>query len=217
MELFPAVLRAWIIQQKNLLLALFAFVALALLGSSVHTWLSERQRQQQSLYAQQVASFQRQATHAVAVSDSLRGVVRVRETTIQRLTREVASLRRKLPDTATIDSLKMVVDSLYTTMSDSVKHAYAIIPLQHTVIQQQDSVIHIHVLTIVRQDTLLRLKDSTIVDLRQANDTLTAALRRPIPRPKPERFLGILPLPSRRTSAVVGFVVGVVGTVRVLR
>jgi len=55
----------------------------------------------------------------------------------------------------------------------------------------------------------LGISYSTVVGL---NDTLVAALKRPIPVYKEEKFLGFIPLPSRKTSLVVGLISGVVIT-----
>lgn len=51
--------------------------------------------------------------------------------------------------------------------------------------------------------------------MQQQNDSLRAVIIN-VPKPKSDKFLGLIPLPSRQTSAVLGVVTGVVVTTAVI-
>jgi hypothetical protein len=72
-------------------------------------------------------------------------------------------------------------------------------------------------LSLAAQRDSIRLRDMQLLygaigSLETQNDSLVAQLNR-VPVHKPEKFLGIIPYPSRKTSAIIGLTVGVVGTV----
>lgn len=164
-----------------------------------------------------VVTFAHNATVTVAYADSLERVTKVRAARIATLERNLAQLKRQLPDTARMDSLRVAADSQYAMLGDSVRKAFGIIPLQHHVIQQQDSTIKVQEKTIATQDTALVAKDSTISDLTSSRDSLRTILRRPPDVPRPARFLFIFPMPTRTQAFVAGTVTGVVLAVKLMQ
>lgn len=166
---------------------------------------------------QQLTVYQEQAEKATAYADSVAKVVAKRDRQVGRLEREIGRLKAQIPDSAETDSLRAEADSLFAVLSDSVKGAYRVIPVQQALIVRQDSTIRFQVRVIAKQDTALVKKDTTIVDLRRSRDSLASVLRvRPEP-PKPVRLLGIFPAPNRKQSAVIGAFAGTIFTAWLLR
>jgi hypothetical protein len=102
-------------------------------------------------------------------------------------------------------------------LSDSVIGAYRIIPLQRGIIVRQDSTIRVQAITIAKQDTIITGQQVTIGSLAGVRDSLTTVLRNAPGAPKSERFLGLFPMPSRTTSAILGVAVGTLLAARIVR
>jgi hypothetical protein len=163
-------------------------------------------------HEEELESFRRAAQESIRYADSLVVVVDTRQRTIDTLQGEVIRLKTTRPQPPRKDPERARADSLYAELADSVKGAYEVIPLQQRVIVRQDSTIKVLETTVavldsvvVAQETVIDLQTTSIRDLRLANDSMRVVLSRP---PKPERFLGIFPLPSRKVVAAVSFVAG---------
>jgi len=177
-------------------------VGVALLGDMYAGYVGRPHRERAELYHQQ-------AMTAVQYGDSLLEVVQVRDERIRGLTEEVMRIKATIPALrGRTDSLRTVADSLYAELSDSVLAVMEVIPAQRALIVQQDSVIQQLLAVSLRQDVLLLYKDSTIFDLTAAVDSMRTVLRL---APEPvgsEKLFGLIPLPNRTTTLLVGGVLG---------
>ena len=132
------------------------------------------------------------------------------------------TLLKTRPSPDSVHKLEAQIDSLKKTIKDSVELARVVIPKQDTVIQKQDSTIKV-------DDKALAQKDSALIQLRTAEhgqtmvaDSLKKKLnevsdqlkKAPAP-PKPERFLGIFPEPSRKVAGAVGYILGILTVIEV--
>lgn len=155
-----------------------------------------------------VVVFRQEAAEAVRYADSLlleNVKARRRELRMEKRLRYLTSL---LPDTARLDSLRQAAESLYQATDDSLRAAVPVIEAQRGVIQQQDSTITIQGRMLAVKDTLLQQCDTANLRLTMALDSTRTVLTNPPPSPKAERFLGVFPMPSRRTAFVGGLIVG---------
>lgn len=194
-------------------IALAAVVLLALILGSMA--VEKVIRDVVSPYQEREQVWLAQVAAAEAFADSANTVAAARQQRIDKLEKDVAVLRGRIPRYDLTDSLRTRVDSLFHTLSDSVLNAYRVIPEQRVVILRQDTTIRVQRLVIAKQDTVIRTQDSTITDFRQVNDSLVRVLKAAPTTTKPVRLLGVFPAPSRRTSLLLGAVAGavLVGTV----
>jgi hypothetical protein len=166
---------------------------------------------------QEITVYQEQAKKATAYADSVAQVVARRDRQVGRLERQIAGLKAQVPDAGETDSMRAEADSLFAALSDSVKGAYRVIPVQQALIVRQDSTIRFQVRVLALQDTVLVKKDTTILDLTRSRDSLASVLRiRPEP-PKPVKLLWIFPAPNRKESAVIGALAGTILTAWLLK
>jgi len=163
-------------------------------------------------YIKAMLNARRQAAAAVSYGDSLARVAVDRQRRITVLEGDIRSLRNRRPSQAATDSLVRVVDSMYHELPDSVVQSLELIPLQQQVIHRQDSTIRILDQVVVRQDLLLVKKDSTITELRSVRDSLRIVLTTLPEPPSRPKLLGLVPIPSRKTAAIAGFLGGIVVT-----
>lgn len=98
-----------------------------------------------------------------------------------------------------------------TTIRDTVDRQTTIIAKQDTIIAKKNTTIGIQKTQIGLLKITILEKDTSITQLTAANTILSNSLKTtPILKHDPNKFLGIIPLPSRTTSAILGFVAGVV-------
>jgi hypothetical protein len=216
MQAALAVVAAWAVKHQKTLLPIALGVVATLLVVALLRLPSDEPTGQGSL-AQDIEVYQKKAEAASAFADSVGKAAAKRQRQVARLEREIARLKGQIPDPEVTDSLRAEADSLFAALSDSVKGAYRVIPVQQAVIVRQDSTIRSQVRVIAKQDTAMVKKDTTIVDLTRSRDSLATVLRlRPEP-PKEVKLLGIFPAPNRKQSAVFGAFVGVLGTAWLLK
>jgi len=200
---------------KKSLLVLFVILATALYGYSYAHGLLDQQNEQ---HAKELREFQEKAASAVAFADSIEAVGAARQQRMAALEGQVRDLRSKRPEKAQLDSAKTaIVAAMEAAEGDSVAMARTVIPAQQVLLERQDSTIKVLDAVLVRQDTLLAQKDSSLADCRAASDSMRAVLRNPPKPPRPSVFLGLFPLPSRTTSALLGTAAGVLATLFFLK
>lgn len=161
-------------------------------------------------YASQVEQLRRDGHRQLVVNDSLKKVIADRDTLIRRSDRRVASLNQQLDvlrgQTAGMEG---ELDSLKETLTDSVSMAREIIPRQEKVIENKNKEIQSQGLIITEHLYTISLRDSSIVNLRVSNDSLSGIIRRMRPAPpNPNKLFGVIPMPSRTTAFVVGGAAG---------
>lgn len=191
-------------------IVLTVLLATTLYGYSYVDGLMDRQNDQ---HVKEILEFQAKAAAAVAHADSMDAVIEARQQRMVMLESQVRDLRSKRPEKAAMDSAKSaIVAAMEAAEGDSVAMARTVIPAQQDLIGRQDSTIKVLDAVLVRQDTLLAQKDSSLADCRAASDSMRAVLMNPPKPPKPPVFLGLFPLPSRKTSALLGAAAGVFAT-----
>jgi len=117
-----------------------------------------------------------------------------------------------------IDSLKNALKDTTHTMRDSLDILVVIVPKQDSIIMKQDIVIALRETQIHLQEKIVLQKDSSIKKLMIANDTLSKIVAAtPTLKKNPNKLFGFIPLPSRKTTLVVGFIAGVITTAGIAR
>lgn len=213
LQALGAFVAAWVMKHQRLAVQLLAGVLTVVLLFQ----LFKRSEPTDNTLQQQLTVYEEQARKATAYADSVAKVVAKRDRHVGRLEREIGRLKGQIPDSAETDSLRAEADSLFAVLSDSVKGAYRVIPVQQALIIRQDSTIRLQVRVIAKQDTTLVKQDTTIVDLRRSRDSLAAVLRIRPEAPKPVKLLGIFPAPNRKQSAVAGVFAGTLLTAWLLK
>lgn len=189
---------------KLLVLGLAVFLGLQMAGDA-QDWYHARFVQPVS---DSLVVFRQEAAEAVRYADSLlaeNDKGRRRELRLEKRVRYLTSI---MPDTLRLDSLRQAAESLYQATDDSLRAAVPVIAAQREVIQQQDSALTVQGKLLATKDTLLARCDTNTLRLTLALDSTRTVLTNPPAKPKPERFLGFLPMPSRRTAFLGGLIVG---------
>lgn len=170
-------------------------------------------------YAEQVDDLRKRARAEKLRADSLNRVILERDIKIEQSDRRVRTLNTQLATLRGSTSvLEGQVDSLTETLTDSVTMAREIIPRQATIIVQKDEEIKTQGLIITEHVYTIHLRDQTISGLRISNDSLTAlVLDIPEAPPNPNKLFGLIPMPSRTTTFVLGAVVGGVAVVSLVK
>lgn len=209
----------WLMEHETLLVKAMSVLTLAIV-----VLLSVGQCSKQDLFEKTLAEhadeaerFKAEAKRAISYSDSIEKVAASRNRRIVALETKIDKLLAQRPPQSSLDSQRVALDSMFESLSDSVKFAYRIIPTQHLLIVRQDSTIRLQDSIIVKQDKLLVLKDSTLLGVTASRDSLRKVLSVVPTPPKPYRILGFIPAPSRRTSFFLGLVGGTVLTARILQ
>jgi hypothetical protein len=161
-------------------------------------------------HVREAEEFRQKAVDAVTFADSLSQVTEDRQKEIDGLKRQVSNLRSQRPNQRELNAQKAVVDSVYASLEEGLITSLFIIPMQRDLIQAQDSTITVQNQVITEQERIIFLQDMTIVDLSLSRDSLRGVLVSVPPPVGQERFLGLLPMPSRKTSFIVGAVGGAV-------
>jgi hypothetical protein len=175
--------------------------------------VSDWSARSQAAQLAEIDAFRQSARESVQYADSLSELVEARQKAIDTLKAEVVRLKGRRPVFPTVEIERARADSLYAELSDSVRAAYEIIPLQQRIIARQDSTIAVLDSTVTVQDDIIGLQDSNIVSLRLVADSLRTVLLRPPKPPTQERLFGLFPMPSRKTVAVVSYVAGVASVI----
>lgn len=132
----------------------------------------------------------------------------------------IVKLQKTTPSKDSLNSLQHQIDSLKKVTTDSVVLARTVIPKQDTLIATQDTALAKKDTTIkdyINQVGLFHVvvgqKDSIIGVQKHGIDTLTNRLTNLPKAPKPNKFLGFIPMPDRKTAAAWGFGAGVIATI----
>lgn len=201
--------------KKSVLLQLMAVL---LVGSSVYYIKNASDKDALDTYISEYNTFKAHADSANRFADSLKTRIVILQSdanaavsTASVLGKQVVILKK------TAETMKGNRDSLKVAIVDSTEMARKIIPVQDSIIAQQDTVIHTQGEQIVHLTKALALKDTTITLLTWSRDSLQSIVRIIPPPPKnPNKFLGFN-LPSRTVVGIVGFVAGVVTSFVVVR
>lgn len=109
-----------------------------------------------------------------------------------------------------VDSLKTELQDSAKTLQDTVKVLQEIVPMQDSVIKEQDTTIKLQTKQLSMLGYANFQKDSSIKKLTFIVDTLVKTINsRPTLNSNPEKLFGFIKLPSRKTSLVAGFTIGV--------
>jgi chromosome segregation ATPase len=142
-------------------------------------------------------------------NDSLKAKLAVRDGLIIQLEAATDTLEKKNEKLITTSNvLKGQVTSLKqqaaeaTTLEEKVVIQTAIITKQDSIIATQDSVITTQKQEISVVKRIVMVQDSSIIDLKAMNERLSEQLKE-VPKPKSDKFLGFIPMPSRTTTAIV--------------
>jgi hypothetical protein len=181
--------------KKNLIIAL-VLIGLVITGAYAYQTFTD------------VYSDKLEAARAVVVeNDSLLRVLSVQDSIVSALAAKEDSLQEKVYILgATSSTLRQQVNRLKAaadtgTVGQRLAARDVIIVTQDSIITVQDSVITTQGEQITVLRSQVRTQDRMIVDLRSMNDRLSKSIR-DIPNPKNEKFLGILPMPSRTVVAI---------------
>lgn len=163
---------------------------------------------------------------ALIVNDSLKQEVIKHQKIAEDVQQKIAILESRVKTTQAtvatgkhkIDSLKNALKDTTHSIRDSIDILTAIVPKQDTIIMKQDIVIALRETQIQLQEKIVLQKDSSIKKLLIANDTLSKIIAStPTLKKNTNKLFGFIPLPSRRTAAVVGFIGGVITTAGIAR
>ena len=169
---------------------------------------------------------EQEAKTALAVSDSLKLEVIKSQKLADSSQKKIVVLEERVKKTQVsasaskrqADSLKNELKDTTNTMRDSLDILVAIVPKQDTIIMQKDVVIALRETQLRLQEKITLQKDSSIKKLTIANDTLSKLITAtPTLAKNPNKLFGFIPLPSRRTALVVGFIGGVITTAGIAR
>jgi hypothetical protein len=146
---------------------------------------------------------------AVALADSLAMVDRARTDSLHALEVRLIEAKSRVPNREVLVQKQLVVDSMYLSLPDSVLEQHAIIPAQRELIQEQAEAIEALEAVVETQDSVIALQTVMISDLRFSNATLQHAVEQ-LRNQRQERAFGVIPLPNRTTSLVLGIALGAV-------
>lgn len=197
---------------------LFNLSMMLLAGAAVYYVTSSRDKDKLDTYITEYNTFREKADSVNDFVDSLKTHIVILQSdanaavsTASVLSKQVVILKK------TAETMKGARDSLKATIVDSTEMARKIIPMQDSIIAQQDTVIHVQGEQIVHLTKALALKDTTITLLTWSRDSLQSIIRIIPPPPKnPNKFLGFN-LPNRTVMSIFGFVAGVVTTATVMK
>jgi hypothetical protein len=135
----------------------------------------------------------------------------------------IVKLQKSTPSKDSLDALKRQVDSLKKATNDSVVLARTVIPKQDTIIAKQDtaiakkdSTIAAYVVDSMLFRKALFQKDSTIAIQGTSITKLTKIITTMPKAPTPDKFLGFIPMPDRKTAAAWGFLGGTLLTLEAI-
>jgi len=167
-------------------------------------------------YAYDVEQYEQRVAMANQYADSLMSEMLLQEEE----SREALQRSEELDEVVAIlqterAQLKYTLDTIRQSAisADTVSNEQLVIELQDSIIQQQDSIITTQETQITELKTVIERKDYSIYFLVESVDSLQSVIdTRPTLPEDPERLLGILPTPSRTTTAIGAFTVGVITT-----
>lgn len=210
---FPVL--GWLAKPYNLTLVMVVLFAFAVLQAL--NMLNAMQNSLVKPYEQRERTWMAQVDNAKRYAEVAEELAAARQDRIKKLEKDVSFLKARIPNYDLTDSLRSHVDSLFWTLSDSAKAAYAIIPQQRLVILRQDTTIRVQRVLIAKQDTSLAQKDTLITTYKSAKDSLYAVLTSMPTRPPKVKIFGLIPAPSRRMSYVLGIASGAVLSAKLVR
>ena len=198
---------------KNLKTMFFIAIALWV----IFVYVDGRTKDKMQDYIDKYKTYQAQADSAIKYADSLKTQIVIEENEAHAAQERAAKLSNDVKDLKhKTSSLRTHVDTLRVTITDSTELARKIIPLQDSIIAQQDTTIKTQDSQISELHTALTRKDNSIFLLTTSRDSLQKVILNIPPAPKnPNKFLGI-PLPSRMVVGTTAFIAGAI-TILVLR
>lgn len=200
-----------------------------ILGLGLSVWLifvymDGRSKDKIGQYIQEYKKFQAQADSAIHFADSLKTEIVIEENEAQAALERAAAYAQDVKQLKiTTNILKSRRDSLIKetempqTVTDSLAHMSSIIPLQDSIIKQQEKTIDTQETQIIQLEKTLKNKDNIINLLTLSRDSLQKVVINIPQAPKnPNKMFGI-PLPSRKVMLVTGFLAGVITTTSIIK
>lgn len=118
--------------------------------------------------------------------------------------------RQAAASRASTEELSSRAAAIQGAVTDSIQLARELIPLKDSIITQQETTIETQDKQITELNTALTNKDTAILLLTTSRDSLQTIINNIPPAPKnPNRIFGIA-LPSRKTTFIVGTLVGAI-------
>jgi len=194
-------------------------IPLVLGGIVVSSYLTGASKQDEiDIYISEYKHFQKEAESASALADSLMLEVEESEQKAEEAQQRANELAEDVVELkAETDNLKNRRDELRAQLeagdSLSAEAALQMIPIQDSIIEQQDSIIETQGLQITELNSVILRKDFSIGVLTTAVDSLQVIVNNiPPPPPNPNKVFGFIPKPSRTQTFIVGIIVGGVAT-----
>jgi len=194
-------------------------IPLVLGGIVVSSYLTGVSKQDEiDIYISEYKQFQKEAESASALADSLMLEVEESEQKAEEAQQRANELAEDVVELkAETDNLKNRRDELRAQLeagdSLSAEAALQMIPIQDSIIEQQDSIIETQGLQITELNSVILRKDFSIGVLTTAVDSLQVIVNNiPPPPPNPNKVFGFIPKPSRTQTFIVGIIVGGVAT-----
>ena len=194
-------------------------IPLVLGGIVVSSYLTGASKQDEiDIYISEYKQFQKEAESASALADSLMLEVEESEQKAEEAQQRANELAEDVVELkAETDNLKNRRDELRAQLeagdSLSAEAALQMIPIQDSIIEQQDSIIETQGLQITELNSVILRKDFSIGVLTTAVDSLQVIVNNiPPPPPNPNKVFGFIPKPSRTQTFIVGIIVGGVAT-----
>lgn len=154
-----------------------------------------------------VIDFKKNADNGLTKINILETKINAAQTKVNSYKSQLAILQELVKDTAYVHTLR-----------DSVVILRKVIPVQDSIISNQDSVITIHKNKFSGMVAVVAQKDSIIDNLTVSNGILLTTIKNtPKLKNDPNKLFKIIPMPSRKTALITGFIGGVIVTAGVIR
>ena len=186
----------------------------AIAAALVFFVMDVRHKDEIEIYIQEYKQFQAEANAANEFADSLKEEIEEAEQKAEEaleLAEEYAEDIQDLEEQT--DSLKQEVAIKVEELNEesTIEEALEVVQSQKIIIEQQDSTLRLKDAQIAQLFISITQKDYQINLLTESRDSLQTIIANiPPPPPNPNKAFGFIPLPSRKVSAIVGFVGGVV-------
>lgn len=176
------------------------------------------QQDEMDRYIAQYKEYKAQAEATSKFADSLQTQITIQENeTRAALSRADVAARRAVEYKAQTNTYTVAAVAIRETVTDTIELARTLIPLQDSIIAQQQLTIEAQDVQITELNTALNSKDVSLKLALQRGDSLQTVLNLlPPPPSNPNRMFGIK-LPSRKASFLVGLGMGLGASLLVIK
>lgn len=176
------------------------------------------QQDEMDRYIAQYKEYKAQAEATSKFADSLQTQITIQENeTRAALSRAEVAARRAAEYKAQTNTYTVAAVAIRETVTDTIELARTLIPLQDSIIAQQQLTIETQDVQITELNTALNSKDVSLKLALQRGDSLQTVLNLlPPPPSNPNRMFGIK-LPSRKMSFLVGVGIGLGTSILVIK